>query len=72
MKSHLYTEIVNLITRMILKAARDGEGGNTLLMLEEVEMELLTLVVTLSQLANTGTTIAVVGCGQLYLRTTSF
>ena len=57
---------------MILKAARDGEGGNTLLMLEEVEMELLTLVVTLSQLANTGTTMAVVGRGQLYLRTTSF
>ena len=52
---------------MTLKAARDGEGGNTLPMLEEVEMELLTLVVTGSSLPSTRSSVAAVSCRELDL-----
>ena len=56
---------------MILKAIRDDDGGKPLLVLVVRQMILVTLVVALSPLANTGTAVTVVGRCQLYLTTGS-
>ena len=68
---YLNTEIICLILRMILKAIRDDDGGKPLLVLVVRQMILVTLVVALSPLANTGTAVTVVGRCQLYLTTGS-
>ena len=56
---------------MILQAIRDDDGDDSLLVLEGGKTILVTLVVTLSSLAHAGSTVAVVGRRQLYLRNTN-
>ena len=65
---YLNTEIVSFIMRMILKAVRDDDRSQPLLLLMERKLILVTLVVALPPLAHTGATITVVCRCQLYLR----
>ena len=68
---YLNTEIVSFIMRMILKAVRDDDRSQPLLLLMESKLILVTLVVALPPLAHTGATITVVCRCQLYLRKSS-